>query len=72
MVLTLNRPVSIQPSYLQTKLGSIRIPNKVLENGQLPGEVDEETLRKGEAKYTSYFQEPRIPQINPQALAPFT
>ncbi|POS85859.1 hypothetical protein EPUL_003822 [Erysiphe pulchra] len=68
----LNGPVSIQPAYLQTKMAPIRIPNKVIENGQLPGDVDEETLRKGEAKYTSYFQEHRPPPINPQAPAPFT
>lgn len=69
----LNGPVSIQPSYLQAKFSSTRVLNKSLENGQPVLELDEESLRKGEARYTVYFQENRPLLLNaPQSLAPFT
>ncbi|RKF73090.1 Pre-mRNA-processing factor 39 [Golovinomyces cichoracearum] len=69
----LNGPLSIQPSYLQAKFSSTRVLNKSLENGQPVLELDEESLRKGEARYTVYFQENRPLQLNaPQSLAPFT
>lgn len=41
-----------------------------LENGHA-GEIDEATLRKGEVKYSSYFQERRELPPNAQGLAPF-
>lgn len=64
-------PVSIQPTYLQSKTISARTPIKSQENGQIPGEMDEDSLRKSEFKYTSYFQEHREVQMNAEALVLF-
>jgi len=67
----LNGPISIQPPYLKTGTGSGRATSKGLENGHLPGEVDEATLRKGEVKYNNYYEERREPPPNAQGLAAF-
>ncbi|KUJ22839.1 uncharacterized protein LY89DRAFT_575001 [Mollisia scopiformis] len=69
----LNGPVSVQPVHLRptaTSSGN-QSSSKSLENGHGPGEVDEATLRKGEVKYSSYFQEARELPPNAQGLAPF-
>jgi pre-mRNA-processing factor 39 len=43
----------VQPSH------NIKIATSVkgMENGHAAGEIDETTLKRGEVKYTSYFQE---------------
>jgi pre-mRNA-processing factor 39 len=66
-----DRPISIQPAYLKTTHGSGRASSKGLENGHPPGEVDEATLRKGEVKYSNYYEERRELPPNAQGLAPF-
>lgn len=67
----LNGPVSIQPAYLKAGTGSGRASSKGLENGHLPGEIDEATLRKGEVKYSNYYETRREQPPNAQGLAPF-
>ncbi|CAD6504095.1 BgTH12-05832 [Blumeria graminis f. sp. triticale] len=68
----LNGPSSIQPAYLKVKMPSTRSISKSQENGLLPGELDDETLRRGEAKYVRYFEKQNEIHLNPQALSPFT
>lgn len=41
---------------------------KGIENGHAAGEIDEATLRRGEAKYTHYFQERRFIPTEASAL----
>jgi pre-mRNA-processing factor 39 len=61
------RPVSVQPAHFIKLAG----PGKGLENGHAVGEIDEAILRKGEARYSSYFQErrdmppPTLPGVAP-------
>jgi len=44
---------------------------KGIENGHPPGEIDEATLRKGEVRYTTYFQQHGELPPNAQGLAAF-
>jgi len=41
------------------------------ENGHPPGEIDEAVLRKGEARYKTYFQQHEEVLANVQGLAAF-
>lgn len=59
----LHGPVSVQPAI-------IKGGGKGLENGHA-GEIDEATLRKGEVRYTTYFQQHGEPPVNAQGLAAF-
>jgi pre-mRNA-processing factor 39 len=65
-----DRPTSIQPAYLKTA-STGRASSKSLENGHPVGDIDEATLRRGEVKYSKYFQEKREMPANPQGLIPF-
>jgi pre-mRNA-processing factor 39 len=69
----LNGPVSVQPAHLRPPPAPTggRSTSKGLENGHAPGEVDEATLRKGEVKYSSYFQVRKDLPPNAAGLAPF-
>jgi len=64
----LNGPHSIQPPYLQIPLNSTRGKQ---ENGHPLGEVDDAALKKGEVRYSTYFQERRDFAAGAQGLAPF-
>ncbi|EKD17243.1 pre-mRNA-processing factor 39 [Drepanopeziza brunnea f. sp. 'multigermtubi' MB_m1] len=62
----LNGPLSVQGHYAK--------PNaltKGLENGHMVPIVDEVTLRKGEVRYSNYFEERRDVPANAQGTAPF-
>ncbi|KAL3417851.1 pre-mRNA-processing factor 39 [Phlyctema vagabunda] len=60
----LNGPISVQPI-------GIKSGNKGLENGHSVGEVDEATLRKGEVRYSTYFQQHGELPVDAQGLAQF-
>jgi pre-mRNA-processing factor 39 len=67
----LNGPVSIQPAYLKPPAPLGRATSKGLENGHAHGDVDEATLKRGEVRYSNYFQEHREIPLNAQGLAAF-
>jgi pre-mRNA-processing factor 39 len=47
----IDSPISVQPANLRPSA------TKGLENGHRAGEIDDATLRKGEARYSHYFQQ---------------
>ncbi|TAQ88412.1 hypothetical protein B7494_g3277 [Chlorociboria aeruginascens] len=59
------RPVSIQPATIKPDA------SKSLENGHSATEVDDATLRKGEMRYSTYFQQHGDLPTNAQGLAAF-
>ncbi|KAE9381514.1 hypothetical protein N431DRAFT_321196 [Stipitochalara longipes BDJ] len=67
----LNGPISVQPEHLKTNTPSGRASSKALENGHAAGEVDEATLRKGEVKYSNFYEGPRDAIPNAQGLVAF-
>jgi len=59
------RPVSVQPASIKVS------PTKGQENGHSPSEIDEATLRRGEAHYSTYFKQHGLVLPNTQGLAAF-
>jgi len=62
----LNGPLSVQPAYIKTNE-----IHKGVENGTSPSALDEVTLRKGEVRYSTYFQQSKQLSANAQGLANF-
>jgi len=62
----LNGPVSVRPTNTISAEGT-----KGLENGHPAGEVDEATVRKGEVRYSAYYQQPVELPSNAAGLVPF-
>jgi len=58
-------PVSVQPANIKASLATKQ------ENGHPPGQIDEAVLQKGEARYSTYFQQHGEILPNVQGLAAF-